>query len=315
MRSMPLRRHGSAGPRSRGQSVVEFALILPILLFLTLGVVDTARVFSGYISLTNGVSNAASYASQGDYDNWCASGGVIACPSGTTSAQMNADPDNIAYQVQVESAGLSASGISLSTPVCTLAANPSQTEACTSTTAGYYSQVTITASYDFTLLTPMMTALMGGPIHMSATTTAVMIPAQAPTLPNVAGIMFTSITQSKGSNDCAGKTISASIVCKTGGLGNTGGYFSAKVQLVDSSGNAVTNTTGVAIIVTASEFTVSSPGATVSPSSLTIANGASATSGTFTLAGLNPPDGWKANMICQVTLVSGSYTITIVGTH
>ena len=51
---------------------MEFALILPVFLLLTLGVVDMARVFTSYIALTNGVANAAIYAGQGtNYLKWC----------------------------------------------------------------------------------------------------------------------------------------------------------------------------------------------------------------------------------------------------
>ena len=42
------------GERSRGQTLVEFALILPVFLVLTLGVVDGARVFTAYIAIKQG---------------------------------------------------------------------------------------------------------------------------------------------------------------------------------------------------------------------------------------------------------------------
>ena len=100
----PHLRRGRA--RSRGQAVVEFALILPVFLLLTLGVVDMARLFTSYISLTNGVSSAAIYAGSGSYLAWCASGAAIPCPAGTAAANKVADPANIAYQIQIDSTGL-----------------------------------------------------------------------------------------------------------------------------------------------------------------------------------------------------------------
>ena len=39
--------------RTRGQSLVEFALVMPILLFLTLIALDFGRVYLGYINLQN----------------------------------------------------------------------------------------------------------------------------------------------------------------------------------------------------------------------------------------------------------------------
>ena len=151
---------------------MEFALILPVFLLLTLGVVDMARVFTSYIALTNGVSSGAIYAGQGGFLKWCATGANIPCPAGTPGTQKIADPDNIAYQIDVEATGLTKSAIVMAAPSCTLTGT-STTQACTSTAAGFYSQVMVSATYDVTLITPLMTTLMGGPVHMTASTTAV----------------------------------------------------------------------------------------------------------------------------------------------
>ena len=48
--------------RSRGQSLVEFALVIPILLFLTLTALDFGRVYLGYINLQNMARIAANFA-------------------------------------------------------------------------------------------------------------------------------------------------------------------------------------------------------------------------------------------------------------
>jgi len=50
--------------RSRGQSLVEFALILPLLLFVMAFGLDFGRVFLGWVSLNNSVRVAANYAAQ-----------------------------------------------------------------------------------------------------------------------------------------------------------------------------------------------------------------------------------------------------------
>lgn len=134
--------------------------MLPVFLFVTLGVVDMARVFTAYIALTNGVSNAAIYAGQGTgYLKWCASGSSIG--GAGCSANLNPNPDNIAYQLQVEATGLTLSNISLDSPLC-------DTGACSAASA----TITISATYQMSLLTPLMTTLMGGPVNMTAATTA-----------------------------------------------------------------------------------------------------------------------------------------------
>jgi Flp pilus assembly protein TadG len=161
------RRRRDGRPRSRGQAVVEFALILPVFLLFTLGVVDMARVFTSYISLTNGVANAALYASQGtNYLKWCAAGSSIAGAACTTSARNSANPDNIAYQLQVETTGLTLSSVTLSSPLC-------DGVACSALTG--YTNVQIVGTYQMSLLIPLMQNLMGGPITMTAATTAAIL--------------------------------------------------------------------------------------------------------------------------------------------
>jgi Flp pilus assembly protein TadG len=49
---------------SPGQSLVEFAVVLPVLLLLVMGVIDFGRVYFAYVSVTNGARNGAEYASQ-----------------------------------------------------------------------------------------------------------------------------------------------------------------------------------------------------------------------------------------------------------
>ena len=54
-----------ANPRkgSNGQSLVEFALVLPILIFILLGVVDLSRVFTSIISVESAAREAADFGS------------------------------------------------------------------------------------------------------------------------------------------------------------------------------------------------------------------------------------------------------------
>jgi Flp pilus assembly protein TadG len=47
-----------------GQSLVEFALVLPVLLLLVLGAMDLARMFSTKITLTNAAREGANYLSR-----------------------------------------------------------------------------------------------------------------------------------------------------------------------------------------------------------------------------------------------------------
>ena len=49
--------------RSRGQGIVEFALILPVLILMLLITLDFGRLFMSYITLTNTTRVAANYGS------------------------------------------------------------------------------------------------------------------------------------------------------------------------------------------------------------------------------------------------------------
>jgi PKD repeat protein len=62
IRFRPVRSGSTRRERSRGQSLVEFALVIPILLFLTLIALDFGRVYLGYINLQNMSRIAANFA-------------------------------------------------------------------------------------------------------------------------------------------------------------------------------------------------------------------------------------------------------------
>ena len=125
----------------------------------------------------------------------------------------------------------------------------------------------------------------------------------------ITGIYFTNITTS-GTQNCSSQTVSQNITCTDGGMGGAG-TFTASVEMVNSSGTPITNTSGGAITVSCSQTTVSSPGGTVSPSSSTIANGAVTTASTFTLTGGGA--GWSGKMTCSVVVNSTTYTIAVTG--
>ncbi len=58
-------RRGSSRERGRGQSLVEFALVLPVLILILLITVDFGRVFLGWVTLNNAARIAANYAASG----------------------------------------------------------------------------------------------------------------------------------------------------------------------------------------------------------------------------------------------------------
>lgn len=153
--------------RSRGQTLVEFALILPVFLLMTLGVVDGARIFSAYISITNAAREGALYAANGtNYGKWCSTTATVVCPTGFTVANQSADPDNIAFRVQQETQGLTQVNVTVDPPTCADGAGVTVTCGSTAT------RVTVKVRYQMTLFVPVVSVILGDPVLMDATTTA-----------------------------------------------------------------------------------------------------------------------------------------------
>ena len=119
-----MRRPVASALRSgHGQSLAEFALILPVLMIIVLGTVDLGRVFFAYISVTNAARNGAQYAAS--------------------------DSENVADVTGIRDAALADTGQLLNTS----AANPDVAIATGDDSQGHlYAEVTV--SYDFSTLFP-----------------------------------------------------------------------------------------------------------------------------------------------------------------
>ena len=138
----------SRRPRGHhGQSLVEFALITPLLALLFLGAVDLTRAFYTYIGLQNATREAARVAIDFpyEYDDTaaCAAGNQEGLPYVTVSC---------------------AAGTLTFSPPADTSVNPP-------TRVPGRSPVTVTATATFTPITFMMTAITGGTITLQASTT------------------------------------------------------------------------------------------------------------------------------------------------
>ena len=172
---------GSLRPRRgrgwRGQALAEFAIILPVFLVMTLGIVDMARMFTSYISLTNGVREAAIFAGANGYDAWCSSSpsfDSVPCPFGSSGhVDQGANPwDSIAYRIQAEANGIDASAVHLAAPTCASALSAGASFGpCDANSV----MVKIRATYDLPVLTPVLGAIVGGDLHLEATTVAAIL--------------------------------------------------------------------------------------------------------------------------------------------
>jgi Flp pilus assembly protein TadG len=138
MRISPHRRSADR-PSSAGQSLVELALVLPLMAVLFMGTVDIGRLLFTYIALEEAVQEGATYAAQ------------VPTPAGTLQSRVEARVHNSSSQEEV-------TGATVAMPVCTTSPAPGT--------------VTVTSSTPVTLLTPIGAVLFGGTVTLTATVVA-----------------------------------------------------------------------------------------------------------------------------------------------
>lgn len=153
-----IRRHRAT--LTRGQSLVEFALVLPVLLLIVLGAVDLGRVYFSTISLQNAAKEGAFF---GARNPQCATAVGAGC----------ADPRNVAARVGLELDGLTADGITARcyAPATTDFSGPGKTLA----TCADGDLYRVSVSTTFRLATVIIGAIVGDSIPLTASATSVVI--------------------------------------------------------------------------------------------------------------------------------------------
>jgi PKD repeat protein len=149
MRSLlPFRRR--RGRKSRGQSLVEFALVLPVFLVFLAAALDLGRVFYANISLNNAAREGAFQASK------------LPAAFGAGQTCDASDAGQIVCRVEFESRS---SAVTIADGDISATCSAACTKAVGST-------VTVTVTGTFTLVTPILSAIFGGqtiPLHSAAT--------------------------------------------------------------------------------------------------------------------------------------------------
>jgi TadE-like protein len=130
-----------------GQSLVEFALLLPVLVLLFLGAVDLTRAFYTYIGLENASREAARVLIDFPYEY----DDTVGCAAGNQEGQP---------WVTVSCA---AGTLTISPAANTSASPPARVPG--------RKPITVTATATFTPVTFLMTAITGGTITLRASTT------------------------------------------------------------------------------------------------------------------------------------------------
>ncbi len=144
---------------ARGQSFVEFALLLPVMLVLVLGTVDLGRAYFSSVALENAVKEGAFF---GAREPECA----------TTTADC-VDPHNVESRVEVELNGLTLQSFVAKcfAPGTTVFTGAGKTLADCEDGDLYY----VASKTPFTLVTPLISSLVGGTLTLSSSSTAVVV--------------------------------------------------------------------------------------------------------------------------------------------
>jgi Flp pilus assembly protein TadG len=153
--------------------MVEMAMALPLLAFLTFGLVDFGRAYYYQVSVTNAAREGARVAILNIYTGpqapQCTTANNYAtCPVQTDAAIVNAVNSELTYT----------SITPKSVTICPPHDSTSSTAGCPNssnrvnnwnggTTTFYY--VTVNVKYDFKLYTPLLQQLVGSPVTMSVT--------------------------------------------------------------------------------------------------------------------------------------------------
>ena len=147
--------------RARGQALVEFAFVFPIIVLLAFGFIDIGRAVFGYNTLTNAAREAVRVAAVNQADPAVGPWGCLA----NKPVQSAANP-SWTFRGCAMAAG-AAVGVTDADVSVSYAAPPGTTIQCTSgLTVGCIVSITVTA--DFVPITPVAGSLIG-PISMSAT--------------------------------------------------------------------------------------------------------------------------------------------------
>jgi uncharacterized repeat protein (TIGR01451 family) len=156
-------------PASRGQALVELALVVPILLLLFAAAADLGRAFYAYVALENAVKEGAVFGARHPacFDQY----GGFGC----------AGANNVISRVQDELQGLRNPDGTLVAPTaqCFAPSAPTTPVALTDCDEGY--AYTVRATHNFRLITPILGSILGDGLTLRSTATATVLNAGDPT--------------------------------------------------------------------------------------------------------------------------------------
>ena len=145
--------------RSRGQSVVEFALVLPLLLLLFAGAADLGRLFFNFVAVENAVKEGALYGAR--------------YPLCDNSSGRCPDPNNVQWRTENEARTGANTALVTPTSECRNAVSTIAYSDLRDCVAG--DTYVVRATIQFAPITPILSQIIGGNINLSAESRAVVL--------------------------------------------------------------------------------------------------------------------------------------------
>ncbi len=159
-----------ARDRRFAQSLVEMALVLPVLAFLTFGLLDFGRAYYFQVAVTNAAREGARTAILNIYTgpqtpSCSTSNSYATCPVETDSAIVGA------VNAELQNTNITPSSVTICPPhdvSMSTAGCPDSSNRVDKWNAGQYSAyyVNVNVQYSFQLYTPLLQNLVGNPITM-----------------------------------------------------------------------------------------------------------------------------------------------------
>lgn len=143
-------RRGTA--KARGQSIVEFALVLPLFLVVCALAIDLGRLFYSYVAVVNAAKEGAVY---GGRNPICAT---------NTNSQLCPDPNNVTWRVANEASNLSG----LTAPVIECISAATGTPYTDLSDCKQDDTYHVRATYVFKLVTPILSSYFGSGLTLQA---------------------------------------------------------------------------------------------------------------------------------------------------
>ena len=154
----------AARKRSRGQAIVEFAILIPILLLLLVIAIDFGRAFFTFIQLNNAAREGAAYAAGNPTDS-APGGGIWTAATLEKNSQGQGGEGTLALAVSC-ARGQSGFPVPSASPMaCADAAGG----------AGPGNTVTVSLSEPFSFITPLVNDLVGTSFTLRASATAAVL--------------------------------------------------------------------------------------------------------------------------------------------